>query len=235
MPPRRFDPDHALAQAMDLFWAKGYEATSAQDLVEAMGISRGSLYATFGSKRQLYLQALERYLTRDRAKLGTALAGAGEDLHAALTGLLTLYAAQLAADPERRGCFMANACAELTTRDTDVANRLAAELRIQEGMLADALLAARRRGEHIAAGDEHQLAAYLMSAILGARIIAKATPDGDHLAAILTLALNAVLPPPTTSTSAAPPAPSPVEAPSSAGGDFEVNLPPTWTGPLGDR
>ncbi len=58
---KEFDPDQALDRAMELFWRKGYEATSVQDLVEHMGINRFSLYDTFGSKHELFMAALDRY------------------------------------------------------------------------------------------------------------------------------------------------------------------------------
>ena len=59
--PKAFDEEVVLDRAVEVFWAKGYEATSIQDLVDAMGIQRGSLYATFGGKHQLFLTALDRY------------------------------------------------------------------------------------------------------------------------------------------------------------------------------
>jgi AcrR family transcriptional regulator len=59
--PKTFDPSVALEQAMEVFWLKGYEATSMQDLVVAMGINRASLYATFEDKRQLFLAAIAHY------------------------------------------------------------------------------------------------------------------------------------------------------------------------------
>ncbi|MFE5588533.1 helix-turn-helix domain-containing protein, partial [Kitasatospora sp. NPDC056531] len=55
---KEFDPDAALQAALELFWRRGYEATSMADLVEGLGIARASIYATFGSKRELYLRAL---------------------------------------------------------------------------------------------------------------------------------------------------------------------------------
>ncbi len=62
---KRFDPDRALEAALQVFWSRGYEQASAQDLVEAMGINRGSWYATFGSKAELYRLALQRYCRAD--------------------------------------------------------------------------------------------------------------------------------------------------------------------------
>ena len=60
--PKQFDRDEALERAMAVFWRRGYEGTSVRDLVEHMGINRGSLYDTFGDKRTLFLAAVDRYL-----------------------------------------------------------------------------------------------------------------------------------------------------------------------------
>jgi TetR/AcrR family transcriptional repressor of nem operon len=67
--PKEFDKDEALQKAMNVFWCRGFEATSMQDVVDAMGIKRQSLYDTFGGKHQLYLAALDRYRAEQDAKL----------------------------------------------------------------------------------------------------------------------------------------------------------------------
>ena len=59
--PRSFDREQALEQAMEVFWRKGFDATSIQDLTDAMGINPPSLYAAFGDKEKLYLEAVEYY------------------------------------------------------------------------------------------------------------------------------------------------------------------------------
>ena len=56
---KAFNEEEVIDKAVKVFWAKGYEATSMQDLIDAMGIQRGSLYATFGSKQQLFLKSLD--------------------------------------------------------------------------------------------------------------------------------------------------------------------------------
>ena len=59
--PKEFDPETAAQEAMEAFWERGYAATSVNDLLEEMGLNRGSLYGTFGDKKQLFLAALEKY------------------------------------------------------------------------------------------------------------------------------------------------------------------------------
>ena len=59
--PRSFDRDAALGRAMEVFWTKGFEGTSINDLTEAMGINPPSLYAAFGDKERLFIEAIERY------------------------------------------------------------------------------------------------------------------------------------------------------------------------------
>jgi AcrR family transcriptional regulator len=74
--PRSFDRDKALERAMQVFWRQGYEATSVSDLTRAMGINPPSLYAAFGDKERLYLDALERY---QRSRLAAVAKWFGEE------------------------------------------------------------------------------------------------------------------------------------------------------------
>src|SRR6187402_1618698 len=73
--PRAYDPAQALARAAEVFWKAGYAGTSLDDLVEATGMNRPSLYAAFGDKRDLYLKTLERYREEGRELARHALAG----------------------------------------------------------------------------------------------------------------------------------------------------------------
>src|SRR5260370_39772383 len=71
--PKAFDRDTAVQHAMSVFWEQGYEVTSTDDLLRAMGIGRQSMYNTFGDKQRLYIEALQRYQAQYGARLGERL------------------------------------------------------------------------------------------------------------------------------------------------------------------
>lgn len=76
--PRAYDPDEVLGKVLDVFWRKGFTATSLDDLVEVTGVNRPSLYSGFGNKQDLYLKALQGFRNRFRPKLEQTLTFQGE-------------------------------------------------------------------------------------------------------------------------------------------------------------
>ena len=106
--PREFNADAALERAMNVFWSKGYEATSLDDLCEATGLSRSSLYATFGSKHDLLLQTVERYTAQRTPVLAAALARP-VPIRAAVAALLDEFIDQIVSGSGRRGWSPARA------------------------------------------------------------------------------------------------------------------------------
>jgi len=101
--PRSFDRDAALDSAMEVFWEKGFEAASLSDLTKAMGINPPSLYATFGDKEKLFLEAIERY----RGNQGEACPYAAEPTaRCAIEKLLTDLAIEFTDTGHPRGCMM---------------------------------------------------------------------------------------------------------------------------------
>lgn len=105
--PRSFDTDAAVEQAMQLFWRRGYVATSMSDVYEATGLGAGSLYAAFGGKEGLFRRAFERYAERFRATLPRGLRGL-----AAVEAWLRTQAELAAGDERRAGCLIVNTVAE---------------------------------------------------------------------------------------------------------------------------
>ncbi len=104
---KEFDVDLALSQALDLFHSKGFEGTSMQELVEHLGINRGSLYATFGCKEEIYARALELYTTTGGQGMVEAMAA-----KTPLRERLSTFLYQLITDPDGRGCFVVNTACE---------------------------------------------------------------------------------------------------------------------------
>jgi len=187
---KEFDPDVALDRAMHLFWRQGYEATSIQDLVEHMGIGRGSLYDTFGDKHALYLAALDRYCATVGAGFLAPL-DAPIPVRAALR-LVFDGAVATALAEGRHGCLLANGALELASRDTDTRCRVEASLRGAEDAIGRALARAQATGELAAGRDPRALARYLVNALQGLRVTAKVTDDRETLEDIARVTLSAL-------------------------------------------
>ncbi|CAM5529404.1 TetR/AcrR family transcriptional regulator [Streptomyces narbonensis] len=174
---KEFDPDAALQAALDLFWARGYEATTMSDLVEHLGVGRASIYATFGNKHELYMKAMDRYLeTRDPA-LVEELSTPGPALPA-VRALVRRFAAEAATEGERlNGCFVTNSATELAPHDTAVARRVELSWEQIETLLYGALTRARAGGELPADRDPRALARMLLVLLQGIRVVGKASTD----------------------------------------------------------
>src|SRR5664279_2254375 len=125
--PREFNVDTALERAMDVFWSKGYEATSLDDLCAVTGLSRSSFYATFGSKRSLLLRSVDRYVEQRNPKLAAILAQPLPILDA-FAALAQQFIDQIVSGPGRRGCFLGNCAAEVPRSDR------AALARVRQGL-----------------------------------------------------------------------------------------------------
>ncbi|MFE5947986.1 MULTISPECIES: TetR/AcrR family transcriptional regulator [Streptomyces] len=174
---KEFDPDAALQAALDLFWARGYEATTMSDLVEHLGVGRASIYATFGNKHALYLKAMDRYLETRDPRIVEELSAPGPALPA-VRALVRRFAAEASADDERlNGCFVTNSAAELGPHDTAVARRVELSWEQIETLLYGALTRARAGGELPADRDPRALARMLLVLLQGIRVVGKASSD----------------------------------------------------------
>ncbi|GAA3059285.1 TetR/AcrR family transcriptional regulator [Streptomyces roseofulvus] len=174
---KEFDPEAALQAALDLFWARGYEATSMADLVEHLGIGRASIYATFGNKHELYLKAMDRYLETRDPRLVEELSAPGPALPA-VRALVRRFAAEATAEHERlNGCFVTNSAAELAPRDPLVAHRVELSWEQIETLLHAALTRARAQGELPEGRDPRTLSRMLLVLLQGIRVVGKASTD----------------------------------------------------------
>jgi len=188
--PKEFDRDEVLEKAMAVFWASGYEATSLQDLGEAMGIGRQSLYDTFRDKHTLFLDALRNYQRRSEEPLGRTFGEAVSPLAAIREFFRGVADEPLAC--KRRGCMMINATVELLPRDEEVGRIATASQRSLEELFRCTLERARRLGELSPDANPGSLARYLAASLLGLRVTAKSNPSPTVLHDIVEQILKAL-------------------------------------------
>lgn len=176
--PRAFDEDQVLEAVMETFWRKGYEGTSAQDLVEATGLGRGSLYAAYASKDGLFAQALLRYRRRTQARVDR-LARPGPVLDRLRELLVDVLDADLAA-PQQRGCLATNSAIERAGADPVVAEMV----RYNFTLLHQGIEATLRRGQaagELRAGFDPAVQALLMlTTVQGLRVLVRTARPGDR-------------------------------------------------------
>lgn len=188
--PKAFDPDVALVQAMQLFWQQGYEATSLDDLVRTLGVSRASLYATFGAKHELFVAALDRYAEAAVTQLVLAL-GQGERPRDTLGTVLHFLAQCESGEGPVRGCLLTNTALELGGRgDSEVDARLAHNARRVIDALARLIARGQALGEFTRGTDARALARTVFATIQGMRVSGRLGASRVELEAVADTALH---------------------------------------------
>jgi AcrR family transcriptional regulator len=169
--PLSFDRDAALGSAVHLFWRHGYEATSIADLTRAMGITPPSLYAAFGDKRRLFLEAVQRYL----GGLGAIEQRIAEarTAHDAARDLLLAAALGDTRDDAPPGCLLASSLVSSSTEADAVRESLAAIRRSIEAALRARIERDIREGILPSGSDAEILAGHVFAVIQGMSTLAK--------------------------------------------------------------
>lgn len=184
-----FDEQEVLAKAMHLFWLKGYNATSMQDLVDELGISRSSLYDTFGDKHSLFMQALKNYQANTHEQVKELVQNTVSTKEA-IRKILTNIVSELTADKEHKGCFLVNASVEMALNDKEVGDMLCQNDRQMEDFFYEALKAGQQKGEITNAQDARLLAKFIINNIKGLRVASKSAADAQVFNDIIALTLS---------------------------------------------
>ncbi len=174
--PKEFEEKEVLEKAMKLFWQKGYYQASIQDLVNAMGINRASLYGAFSDKHNLYLKALERYRQEDVSQL-LQLFNRNLDTKTFFEAVFDNVIVGLTDDPERKGCFLTNACLEMLPDDKEVQVLVSTNIGFLQEIFVEALNNGLKNNELSKNIDKTELTNFLISQMNGLRMIGKAQPD----------------------------------------------------------
>jgi TetR/AcrR family transcriptional regulator, transcriptional repressor for nem operon len=173
--PKSFDRGTALDAAVDLFWERGYERTSIDDLVNRLNVSRPALYREWPTKHELWLEALDQYRAAGHAAFTEELAARPADAAVIVRKRLFQLVADDASDDLARGCLVVNATCEQATADSQTKLRVADSMERLERSLTEALTAARDAGT-IDHNNPAALARTIVVIIQGLRVVAKARP-----------------------------------------------------------
>ena len=187
--PQTFEEREVLDKAMQVFWARGYEATSVDDLLKATGLARQSMYNTFGNKHAFYLSALNHYQEMLGARMLSTFENA-PNLKEAFRRLFHQVVDDAGSDSSRPGCMMVNAATERAARDPEVCKLTQDAEAAKERFFADLIREAQLKGEVSRTKDPEMLAKFLYNTVLGLRVRATRKPAREELEPIVTTALS---------------------------------------------
>lgn len=185
---KQFNKQQALGQALEAFWSRGFEATSMQDLVDCMGINRGSLYATFGDKRALFLAALASYDEGRRHML--AEFEKRYEAHDAIRQVFLAFTRDLSEAGGNKGCFITNTALELAAHDREIRKLVAAAQEDVEDFFVRMIKKGKASGEIARHIRPAETARGLLASLLGLLVLTRSRPEGTLLKAVVDEAMR---------------------------------------------
>lgn len=180
--PRAFDEKQILNAAQEQFWDAGYAATSMEDLMQVSGLGKGSIYAAFGDKRQLFLRALRSYIEGNHEHLRRVLS----ETPRAIDALRMMLEAPIGEGVEpgaRRGCLLANSTCELGNADPEVLTLAHTTYETSTELIADCVSRAQDEGDLPTESDAVALARALLTAQQGIVFMSRTAMDTATLKA----------------------------------------------------
>ncbi|MBC9933269.1 TetR/AcrR family transcriptional regulator [Chitinophaga qingshengii] len=185
---RIFDEEEVIRKATAVFWERGYEATSTEDLLTAMGIGKGSFYNAFpGGKQELFEKALEQFNTRAFTKLKAAVAADDDPLSAVLAFFRDI--AQESRAVHMKGCFMGNTIAELSHTEPALEKKAVQRLQQMEQLFTKVIKEAQQSGRLKTTTPAPLLARHLVNLWNGLNITRRMYPQASGLSELIALNL----------------------------------------------
>jgi len=181
--PREFETMEALGKAMDVFWSKGYEATTLCDLLDAMDLSKSSFYDTFGSKHEVFLDSIEHYKKTMTSQI-TGVASLEQPARKLIESLFDRAVSRITEEGGQRGCFLNNCSVEVALHDPQAAKLIDGGIGLVEDTFFALVERGQREGDIASDKEARALARFLTSSLNGLMIIAKTNPDPEGLADI---------------------------------------------------
>ncbi|MEM7103725.1 MAG: TetR/AcrR family transcriptional regulator [Bacteroidota bacterium] len=177
---KNFCKQEVLDKAMELFWTKGFHATSISDLVTHLGINRASLYDTYGGKQQLFDQAFENYRTVNMNRVKDFL-NQHDSVKEGFYNLFEQAIDQTLSDKDHKGCFVVNVTTEMSPADETLQNVLIQHKKQVELVFYNFLEKGQESGELNPTKDLKSIAALLLTLYNGLMVVAKIDADKSQL------------------------------------------------------
>ena len=187
--PKLFDKEEVLEKAVNFFWEKGYNGTSIGELIEHLGISKSSMYDTFGNKQQLYEAAIKAYRQKGMEFLKTQL----QTHTSAKAGIINLFKNAITEsvnDPKRKGCFMVNCTTEYLDNQPRISQEILDNKTNFENILGEAIQRGIDNQEFNSNLDVKATATYLFMFFSGLRVMAKVEPCSEEMTKSVELGLK---------------------------------------------
>ncbi len=186
---KQFNEEEVLDKAMNLFWEKGFHATSMQDLVATLGINRASMYDTFGNKESLFDKAISKYKLQNASRVADFLYYQ-TNVRQGLYLLFENTIDQALKNGESKGCFVVNTTTELANSDEKI-NQLCNDNKVAfEQIYFNYLQYGVNQGQISPYKDLKAIAAYLYALLSGIQVISKIQSDKDALLKLVSTGLS---------------------------------------------
>ncbi|WP_328648299.1 TetR/AcrR family transcriptional regulator [Amycolatopsis sp. NBC_00348] len=189
--PREFDESAAVDSAMHAFWEHGYEATSTQDLCDATGLGRSSVYNTFTSKKALFERSLTHYTDSQLTARQALLEGPGTAAERLTALFTTTIDAELERD--RRGCLVVNTLAELGMPDDGIGAALRSDTERNLAMLGQCAREGVLDGSLLPGRDPADVAQFVLNTVTGLKVMSRRGTSREAMYAVADLALSALV------------------------------------------
>ena len=167
-----FDKNEVLNKAMELFWKKGYHATSIQDLVSFLGINRGSLYDTYGGKKELFDKAFQLYRTNNSNGV-TAFFESQNEVKKGFRNLFEMGINETITDKDQKGCFVVNTTTELIPGEEEMLKTIQENKKIFEGIFYAFLLKGQQSAEIPKSKNIKNISSLFYTFYNGLKVVAK--------------------------------------------------------------
>ena len=188
--PKLFDEKVALKKAATLFWEKGYEATSTEDLIRSMGLQRGSFYNSFNSKKKLFLNAIDFHEVNSLNEFKKILKGSRVPMQVIRTIFLAL--ADCPINEHKKGCFAGNTIAELSGIDEELVENARNHLKALEEIFFEQIKTSQATGEIKTKVDAKLLGRYLLNLWNGINITRRVYPNKKLLYSLIEFQLEII-------------------------------------------